>query len=196
MGQERLASGPGFDLGTPDNPHASHHETTTRQLSENSGEKTARRRLGLICGTSFILGVLFTVAMVGASTTSRHLSMALMACTAVIIALQVLAWRKARAGNTSPRIPPPVESPDRSESISVHECLIKAGFSEPPGVSDHGTVYTKQYWGTVYVYEGGYWQHQVALANLVLPFEGYGAKTLESHLRLLELTGRLTLAKA
>jgi hypothetical protein len=49
--------------------------------------------------------------------------------------------------------------------------------------------------GTVYVYEGGYWQHQVAMAITVLPFDGDGAKTLESHLRLLELTGRPMLAK-
>jgi hypothetical protein len=41
----------------------------------------------------------------------------------------------------------------------------------------------------MYVSEPGYWTHQVASQNGTLEFGGYGARGLESHLRLLELKG-------
>jgi hypothetical protein len=154
---------------------------------------------------------MFTGTLIGALLIRGHLGAMALFLAVVIIAVQILVWtiqkragailvwREAKRADATATIPAPLGAFDRQETNAVRECLMKAGFSdfsEPPslatiGVSAKGTVYTKPHWGTMYVSEGGYWAHQIAFANETLEFEGHGARTLESHLRLLELTGRL-----
>lgn len=127
--------------------------------------------------------------------TARFLRAMMLFYGALTIVLQILVWIKAKRAEAKARIPISTGTPDRQDTDAVHDCLTKAGFSEPPGVSVNRTVYIRPYWGTVYVHEGGYWEHQIAYAKETLMFEGYGARTLASHLRLLELSGRPALSK-
>lgn len=102
----------------------------------------------------------------------------------------ILVWREIKRSVAPAKNPSQVGTVEIQETNAVRECLTKAGFSDiSDGLSAKGTVYTRPHLGTVYVIEGGYWTHQVASLNGTLEFGGYGARGLESHLRLLESKG-------
>lgn len=177
----------------PSRPEKEQRPVAAVLMNRSLAERMGTSFFGQLCIVSFVLGAVFTLALAGIRVTRGYIAALLLFCAAGVIVLQLLM---ARGANAAARILRPTEIPDKKEDADgFDKCLTKAGFSEPPGVAARGTVYIRPYWGTVYVQEGGYWEHQVAFANTILPFQGYGVKTLESHLKLLEMTGKLALSK-
>lgn len=179
------------NLFPPSRPQQSKPSVATNAVKVAQGEKGRRITLLRFCIISFFLGTAFTFALAGTRFTPSF--RAVVVCgAAALFALQLFIAKRA---DRTIRIPRPVSSLPKEDADAFQACLTKAGFSKPPYVSSKEPVYVKEYWGTVYVYEHGNWEHQVAFADKTLTFSGYGAETLETHLQSLEKTGRPTFPK-